>query len=108
MNYPILKSIFFFSFIFFTSFSFSQSADDLSYLNLLPNNQAHSIAERLGIQTGKPIDDEVIIDTFDEPKFSSSIPKTEIEETINFLPSKLESLGRSLFNTSPNTFAQLI
>ncbi len=107
MNYPISKSIFFFSFIFFVSFSFSQSADDLSYLNLLPNNQAQSIAERLGIQTGKPIDDEVIIDTFDEPKFSSSIPKTEIEETINFFPSKLERFGFSFFNSSPNTFAPI-
>ena len=50
----------------------SQTQEDLEFLNLLPNNQAMSIAEKLGVQTGKPISDEVVMDTFDPPQFSST------------------------------------
>ena len=63
----------FISLIFLLSnFAFTQSVEDLAYLEMLPQNQAQSIAEKLGIQTGKPLNDEVKMDTFDEPSFSSS------------------------------------
>ena len=58
-------------------FAFSQTVEDLSCINLLPENQAQSIAERLGIQTGKPLNEEIKMDTFDEPKFDNSIPKED-------------------------------
>ena len=50
---------------FFTSpFAFTQSQEDLEFLNLLPDSQADSITAKLGIQTGKPIDSEVRMDDF--------------------------------------------
>ena len=49
--------------------------EDLSFLNLLPDNQAQSIAEKLGVQTGKPLNDEVVMDTIDHHLFQASKPK---------------------------------
>ena len=69
------KFIFVLFLIFLSSFVSNQNIDDLEYLNLLPESQAQSIAERLGVQTGKPVNDEVRMDTIDQPSFSSLRPK---------------------------------
>ena len=77
----------FFIYIFFSSFVFSQSAEDLAYLDLLPDDQAQSIAEKLGIQTGKPINDEVRVDSIDIPAFQSLKPKSDFDGALLFLSS---------------------
>ena len=90
-----------------SNFAFSQSAEDLSYLELLPQNQAQSIAEKLGIQTGKPLNDEVKMDTFDEPSFSSSEKKIisytdQVDENVD-----KKIFGFDLFKEAPTTFAPI-
>ena len=70
-----------FSFFLISSYLFTQTAEDLSYLELLPESQSQSIAEKLGVQTGKPVNDEVIMDSFDDPSFDSIIPKDILEES---------------------------
>ena len=51
---------------------FAQSQEDLQFLNMLPDNQVESISSKLGIQTGKPINDTIKMDDFDNPSFDSS------------------------------------
>ena len=70
-----------FSFFLISSYLFTQTAEDLSYLELLPDSQSQSIAEKLGVQTGKPINDEVIMDSFDDPSFDSMVSKTILSES---------------------------
>ena len=102
--------IFFFIYIFFSGLLFAQTAEDLSYLDLLPDNQAQSIAEKLGVQTGKPINDEVRIESIDSPVFSSLKPKSVFDDTDNVLLDRLSNkniFGLSLFKDSPSTFAPI-
>ncbi len=106
-----LRLILFFFSIFHLSISLkSQIDDDLSYLELLPDNQAQSIAERLGVQTGKPIDDSINMETIDQPKFESTKEKNLSDSTnslnINDL-SDIEAFGVDLFKDSPTTFAPI-
>ena len=94
-------------FFLLSNFAFSQSVEDLSYLEMLPQNQAQSIAEKLGIQTGKPINDEIKMDTFDEPSFSSSEKKTisntdQVNENAD-----IKIFGFDLFKEAPTTFAPI-
>ena len=73
--------------LFFNGIIFAQSQNDLELLNLLPENQAQSIAERLGIATGKPLREEIVMESVDAPRFSSMTPKEEItieQETNTF------------------------
>ena len=74
----------------------SQTQEDLEFLNLLPNNQATSIAEKLGVQTGKPISDEVVMDTFDSPQFSSTETKNLDETNIDENEKGLSIFGMNL------------
>ncbi|MDA9729364.1 SLBB domain-containing protein [SAR86 cluster bacterium] len=101
----------FFIYIFFSSFIISQSDSDLDYLDLLPESQASSISEKLGIQTGKPINDEIIMEDFDIASFDSSVPKetNEISSSENsiFNTTSLEIFGLNLFKDSPSTFAPI-
>tara|TARA_A200000113_G_scaffold141315_1_gene126943 strand:+ start:59 stop:2650 length:2592 start_codon:yes stop_codon:yes gene_type:complete len=88
----------------------SQLDDDLSYLELLPDNQAQSIAERLGVQTGKPIDDTINMETIDQPKFESTKEKNLSDSTSSFNIndlSNIETFGVNLFKDSPTTFAPI-
>ena len=99
-----------FSLVFFASPSFAQNSD-IDILELLPDNQAQSIAEKLGVQTGKPISDEVRQEDIDEPKFSSLESKkdTILEEDI-FLDNQKNDLpffGYDFFKDSPTTFAPI-
>ena len=94
----------------FSGFLFAQTAEDLSFLDLLPDNQAQSIAEKLGVQTGKPINDEVRIESIDSPAFSSLKPKSAFDDTDNVLLNRLSNkniFGLSLFKDSPSTFAPI-
>ena len=104
MNTARILLVFLYGNIFVSPFAFSQTAEDLSYLNLLPANQAQSIAERLGIQTGKPLNEEIIMDTFDEPKFDNSIPKDDFmsQDVKQDIDSNI--FGMSFFKDSPSTF----
>ena len=88
--------------LFFNGIIFAQSQNDLELLNLLPENQAQSIAERLGVSTGKPLREEIVMESVDAPRFSSMTPKEEItkEQEIN-------TFGYSLFKDSPTTFAPI-
>ncbi len=88
---------------------YSQSDDDLAYLDMLPESQSNSIAEKLGIQTGKPISDEIKMDTIDQPSFESLAPKENLSEFLlkndnNLSP---EIFGLNLFKDSPSTFAPI-
>ena len=88
----------------------SQSNSDLDYLELLPDSQAQSIAERLGVETGKPVNDEIKMDTFDSPKFASLEAKKEPQPDISadlIREEELKIFGRSLFKDSPTTFAPI-
>ena len=107
MNTARILLVFLYGNIFVSPFAFSQTAEDLSYLNLLPDNQAQSIAERLGIQTGKPLNEEIIMDTFDEPKFDNSIPKDDFmsQDVKQDIDSNI--FGMSFFKDSPSTFAPI-
>ena len=107
----------------FSSSIFTQSLEDLEYLKLLPDSQAQSIAERLGVQTGKPLNDSVTMDGFDDPKFESQELKSNQEmlagrelpssgkvfnESIPKNPEKeLKIFGLDLFKDSPTTFAPI-
>lgn len=96
-------------FLFFSSFLFSQNNQDLDYLNLLPDSQASSIAERLGIQTGKPVDDEILMEDFEDPSFDSMIAEQNDAEIIQETNTTniLETFGQDLFKKSPTTFAPI-
>lgn len=89
---------------------FAQNSD-LDILELLPDNQAQSIAEKLGVQSGKPINDEVRQEDIDEPKFPSLVPKqdTQSQEDINLdkLKNELPLFGYDFFKDSPTTFAPI-
>ena len=100
-----LSFLFILSFLFSSSILESQTQEDLSYLNLLPSNQSQSIAERLGIQTGKPINDEVVVDSFDEPRFQSSTSNTSLLKEIPSSNTEIETFGLNIFKDSPTTFA---
>jgi protein involved in polysaccharide export with SLBB domain len=97
--------------IFASSFGFTQSQEDLELLNMLPASQAESITAKLGIQTGKPIREEIKMDDFDNPSFQSSKPKilnNDLANEINF--DSLYSnkvFGLDLFKESPSTFAPI-
>ena len=107
MNTTRILLVFLYGNILLSPFAFSQTAEDLSYLNLLPENQAQSIAERLGIQTGKPLNEEIKMDTFDEPKFDNSIPKEDFmsQDVKQDIDSNI--FGMSFFKDSPSTFAPI-
>ena len=93
-----------------SSLAISQTAEDLSYLEVLPANQAQSIAEKLGIQTGKPIVDEVRVETIDPPSFSSIKPKSSSENLDSRILENTNSkniFGFDLFKDSPSTFAPI-
>ncbi len=100
-----LSFLFILSFLFSSSILESQTQEDLSYLNLLPSNQSQSIAERLGIQTGKPINDEIVVDSFDEPRFQSSTSNTSLLKEIPSSNTEIETFGLNIFKDSPTTFA---
>ena len=72
INFRII--LLFWSFLIVPSI-FSQSSEDLEFLRLLPDNQAQSISEKLGIQSGRPLVDTVRMEDFDNPMFESSEPK---------------------------------
>ncbi len=88
--------------LFFNGIIFAQSQNDLELLNLLPENQAQSIAERLGIATGKPLREEIVMESVDAPRFSSMTPKEEIT-----IEQETNTFGYSLFKDSPTTFAPI-
>ena len=105
-----LNKILILLFFIFSSFSFSQSSEDLAYLDLLPDNQAQSIAERLGVQTGKPVNDEIRVDSLDPPSFSSLKSKSELEVENYSSPEVISDkriFGLNLFKESPSTFAPI-
>ncbi len=109
-----LKITFKFIFVLFlivlSSFVSNQNIDDLEYLNLLPESQAQSIAERLGVQTGKPVNDEVRMETIDQPSFSSLMPKNLEDSNLFYKENSnqnQEVFGLNLFKDSPTTFAPI-
>ena len=110
-----LRLILFFLFsILYLSFPLKSQLDDddLSFLDLLPDNQAQSIAERLGVQTGRPIDDTINMETIDEPKFDSMKEKNLSDLSALNAPNfddlnSIESFGLNLFKDSPTTFAPI-
>ena len=104
------KFIFVMFLIFLSSLVSNQNIEDLEYLNLLPESQAQSIAERLGVQTGKPVIDEVKMETIDEPSFSSLRPKNLEDSNISYEENtnqNQEVFGLNLFKDSPTTFAPI-
>tara|TARA_A100001015_G_scaffold238694_1_gene271733 strand:+ start:287 stop:1999 length:1713 start_codon:yes stop_codon:yes gene_type:complete len=108
-----MKILLFFIICLFVSSNsiFSQSTDDLKFLDILPSNQASAISQRLGIQTGKPIDDEVVMSDFDETAFDSSTPKNISTKTTlidnNFSLQSPKVFGLDLFKDAPSTFAPI-
>ena len=88
--------------IFLSSFVSNQNLEDLELLNMLPENQAQSIAERLGVSTGRPLREEIVMESVDAPRFSSMMPKEE-----NSIKQKIEIFGYNLFKDSPTTFAPI-
>ena len=97
-------------FFIISSFAVTQTEEDLSFLDLLPSNQAQSIAERLGVQTGKPVNDEVKVQTIDTPTFSSSEPKSDSTSNTNLSLDSFSNkniFGLNLFKDSPTTFAPI-
>ncbi len=104
------SKLFFLSLILLPLFSFTQSDEDLSYLNLLPDSQIDSISSKLGIQTGKPVADEVRMYDFDNPSFNSSKLKTNenLSKESNFYSQNSNKVfGLDLFKESPSTFAPI-
>ena len=104
------SKLFLFSLVLFSFFSFTQSDEDLAYLNLLPESQIDSISSKLGIQTGKPVDDVVRMYDFDDPSFDSSEPKTKndlVNEVNLFSQNSKKVFGLDLFKESPSTFAPI-
>jgi len=89
---------------------FAQNSD-LDILELLPDNQAQSIAEKLGVQSGKPINDEVRQEDIDEPKFPSLVPKQDTQSQEDIILDKLKNelplFGYDFFKDSPTTFAPI-
>ncbi len=97
-------------FLLFSSFINSQSQEDLAYLDLLPSSQSSAIAEKLGVQTGKPIDDEIKMEDFESPAFESSALKQENESIFTSDLKQdfdLQLFGLNLFKDSPTTFAPI-
>ena len=104
------SKLFFLSLVLLPFFSFTQSDEDLAYLNLLPESQIDSISSKLGIQTGKPVDDVVRMYDFDDPSFDSSEPKTKndlVNEVNLFSQNSKKVFGLDLFKESPSTFAPI-
>ena len=105
---PYLKQLLYiFAFVLFFIEASAQSNEDLAYLDLLPESQASSIAERLGVQTGKPIKDEIRMDAIDEPSFSSIELKSDIVSANETEINNIGIFGLSLFKDSPTTFAPI-
>ena len=97
-------------FFIISNLAVTQTEEDLSFLDLLPSNQAQSIAERLGVQTGKPVNDEVKVQTIDTPTFSSSEPKSDSTSNTNLSLDSFSNkniFGLNLFKDSPTTFAPI-
>ncbi len=94
-----------------SSFGFTQSQEDLKFLDSLPDSQIESITSKLGIQTGKPINDEIRMVDFDNPSFLSSKPKDfnkNLSDEINLDLLNLKKVfGLDLFKESPSTFAPI-
>ncbi len=99
------------SIFFLSNFVLAQSQEDLAFLNMLPDSQIESISSKLGIQTGKPISDEIRMDDFDDPSFESSKPKNlnnNLDNEINFNSLNFDKIfGLDLFKESPSTFAPI-
>tara|TARA_A100001015_G_scaffold4286_1_gene5579 strand:- start:6203 stop:8788 length:2586 start_codon:yes stop_codon:yes gene_type:complete len=97
-------------FAFFSTSIFSQNSD-LDILEILPDDQAQSIAEKLGVQTGRPINDEVRQEDLDDPKFPSLEAKQEIQlqesQPLNNSINELPFFGYDFFKDSPTTFAPI-
>ncbi len=104
-----LNLLIYFVIFYFSVTSFSQNSQDLSYLELLPESQSQSIAEKLGVQTGKPINDTINVDAIDAPSFSSSKIKEDMNtaSSESFLDDGRQIFGLSLFKESPTTFAPI-
>ena len=97
-------------FFIISNLAVTQTEEDLSFLDLLPSNQAQSIAERLGVQTGKPVNDEVKVQTIDTPTFSSLEPKSDSTSNTNLSLDSFSNkniFGLNLFKDSPTTFAPI-
>jgi polysaccharide export outer membrane protein len=116
IEFNIFRGFFYIFASFYSIIAFSQSTDDLDYLKLLPDSQAQSIAEKLGVQTGKPINDEVVMDGFDDPRFESLLEKESnfdetnpnVDESVVLKESKtLDLFGLDFFKDSPSTFAPI-
>lgn len=107
---PSSPKFFIFLTISIANFAFTQTAEDLAYLDLLPENQAQSIAEKLGLETGKPINDEIKVQTYDSPSFASSRQKSTSEDSTFDISQNISSrniFGLNLFKDSPSTFAPI-
>ncbi len=93
---------------------FGQSSEDLEFLRLLPDNQAQSISEKLGIQSGRPLLDTIRMEDFDTPMFESSESKDSDENQENsqniLISEEVDEFpifGLDLFVDSPTTFAPI-
>ncbi len=108
---PFFSKLLFLIIFFASYFSFAQSQEDLEFLKMLPDSQVESISSKLGIQTGKPIDDTIKMSDFDDPSFNSSKPKISEKNLSNdikfdsFNPNNV--FGLDLFKESPSTFAPI-
>ena len=107
MQFSLKQLLYIFTLLVFCIEASSQSNEDLAYLDLLPDNQASSIAEKLGVQTGKPIIDEIRMDAIDEPSFSSIESKSDISALNETKIKNIGIFGLSLFKDSPTTFAPI-
>ena len=111
MNITRILLVFLFGNPLVSQLAFSQSQEDLKYLELLTEDQASSISQRLGIQTGKPINDEIRMSDFDSSSFSSTVPKINndsFEDKDNLLLDNSNKIfGLDLFKDSPSTFAPI-
>lgn len=107
MQFSLKQLLYIFTLLVFCIEASSQSNEDLAYLDLLPDNQASSIAEKLGVQTGKPINDEIRMDAIDEPSFSSIESKSDIFAVNETKIKNIGIFGLSLFKDSPTTFAPI-
>ena len=107
MQSSLKQLLYIFTLLVFCIEASSQSNEDLAYLDLLPDNQASSIAEKLGVQTGKPINDEIRMDAIDQPSFSSIESKSDIFAVNETKIKNIGIFGLSLFKDSPTTFAPI-
>ena len=107
MQFSLKQLLYIFTLLVFCIEASSQSNEDLAYLDLLPDNQASSIAEKLGVQTGKPINDEIRMDAIDQPSFSSIESKSDILSVNETEIKNIGIFGLSLFKDSPTTFAPI-